>query len=116
MLFTKNNPPCHYYVYAHIRSKDSNTASAGTLYYIGKGKQKRAWAQNHRVKVPDDPKYIVILEHNLTDVGALAIERRLILWYGRKDLKTGILENKTDGGDSNESSIRTVEWKNKKKK
>lgn len=38
-----------YYVYAYIRSKDSDTAKAGTPYYIGKGKHKRAFSKAHTV-------------------------------------------------------------------
>ena len=87
-----------YYVYAYIRNKDSKTAPAGTPYYIGKGKGKRAWDKTHTVKVPNDLKNIVILEANLSNIGALALERRMIRWYGRKDKNTGILLNRTNGG------------------
>ena len=88
-----------YYVYAYIRDRDSDAAKAGTPYYIGKGCRDRAFDSRHAVDVPADKSLIIIMEKNLTELGAFALERRYIKWYGRKDINTGILRNKTDGGD-----------------
>ena len=107
-----------YYVYAYLRSKDSKTAKAGTPYYIGKGCGSRAF-NKHRVPVPTDRSFIKFLEQNLSEIGALAIERRLIEYWGRKDLNSGILLNRTPGGEegpNNKGRVMTVESNAKRSK
>lgn len=91
-IYSLKNPPIGFYVYAYLRKKDLSP------YYIGKGKNKRAWKKHNNITKPSEDRFIVLLETNLTEIGALAIERRMIKWYGRKDNNTGILHNKTNGG------------------
>ena len=90
-----------YYVYAYLRED-------GSPYYIGKGKNQRAYSNTHTVPKPPNNR-IVFLETNLSNVGACALERRYIRWYGKKCDGSGILRNTTDGGDGN-SGPRSKEW------
>ena len=103
-IYTSENQeekdPFRFYVYMYLRSKDSKSGKAGTPYYSGKGCDNRAY-KHHKgeIRPPKDKSLIVFPERNLSEIGAFAIERRLIEWYGRIDLGTGTLRNKTDGGE-----------------
>jgi hypothetical protein len=70
-----------------------------TPYYAGKGKGDRGFSkENHKLNPPEDKSLIIILPM-ISEEEALEYERRMIAFWGRKDLGTGCLRNFTDGGD-----------------
>jgi hypothetical protein len=83
----------NFVVYAYCRED-------GTFYYIGKGQPGRPYRKRRKgARRPKDPSKILILHQGLSETTAFDYERKLILFYGRKDLGTGLLRNLTDGGE-----------------
>jgi hypothetical protein len=97
-----------YYTYAYLREDR-------TPYYIGKGKGNRAYRRRYKgeVKPPKDKSRILILKQNLTEEESFRHEVYMIAVFGRKDLGTGILHNKTDGGEGASGVIPSDETKRK---
>jgi hypothetical protein len=93
------------YIYKHIR-KDTNE-----VFYIGIGSDsayKRAYSNrgrnDHWKKLTNKVGYAVeIIEDDIDWETACMNEIKLILEYGRTDLGTGCLVNKTDGGDGHKN-------------
>ena len=81
----------NYYTYAYLRED-------GTPYYIGKGKGNRIHSKSNRVFNPPPKERRIYLKQNLTEEEAFKHEVYMISIFGRKDLKTGILHNKSNGG------------------
>ena len=102
-----------YYIYFYLRSRDSAIGKAGTPYYVGKGKDRRAYHTGHSYAVPKDKNNIVFVLNNLTEEQAFQNEIDFISWYGRVNLGNGILRNLTDGGDGSSGAIRSEETKRK---
>ena len=92
-----------YYTYAYLREDR-------TPYYIGKGKGNRISRNNGRgCKKPKDKSRIIFLKQNLTEQEAFKHEIYMIAVFGRIDLGTGILHNKSSGGEGPSGCIRTKE-------
>ena len=95
-----------YYTYAYLR-KDR------TPYYIGKGRGRRIHCTQRTIKSPKDKSRIIFLKKNLTEEEAFKHEVYMIFVLGRKDLGTGILRNRTDGGEGASGSVISLEHKEK---
>ena len=96
----------HYYTYAYLREDK-------TPYYIGKGKEDRIYSKQKNIKPPKDKSRIIYLKQNLTEAEAFKHEIYMIAVFGRKDLGTGILHNRTDGGEGSSGCIPSEETKRK---
>jgi hypothetical protein len=97
----------HYYTYAYLREDR-------TPYYIGKVKDKRAYKrEKNDIKPPKDKSRIIYLKQNLTEEQAFRHEVYMIAMFGRKDLGTGILHNRTNGGDGVSGAVVSDETKRK---
>jgi hypothetical protein len=86
-----------YYTYAYLREDR-------TPYYIGKGKKRygkyysRTTAIHENVFIPPKERIIILKEFD-SEFDAYKHEMYMISVFGRKDIGTGILHNRTDGGD-----------------
>lgn len=110
-----------FYVYAYCdpRFKIDDEHCDFKPFYIGKGKNNRC--QNHLycndtnrhkqntikllAKLGLSPE-IKIIKDCLSESEAFALEKKLIAKFGRRDNKTGILTNLTDGGEGPSGVIR----------
>jgi hypothetical protein len=96
-----------YYTYAYLREDR-------TPYYVGKGNSNRAYKRTRKeLKSPKDKSRILILKQNLTEEEAFKHEIYMIAVFGRKDLGTGILYNRTNGGEGSSGAIRSEELRKK---
>ena len=96
-----------YYTYAYLREDK-------TPYYIGKGRGKRIYSKDRAIKPPKDKSRILFLKKGLTEAEAFKHEVYMIFVLGRKDLGTGILRNRTNGGEGCSGAVHT-EAQNKAK-
>jgi len=99
--------PYRFYTYAYLRENR-------TPYYIGKGWGNRAYKKSkNEIKLPKDKSRIIFLKQNLTEEEAFKHEKYMIAVFGRKDLGTGILRNKTNGGEGSVGMRMSDEAKQK---
>ena len=98
----------YFYTYAYLREDR-------TPYYIGKGKGNRVYKKSKNdIRPPRDKSRIILLKQNLSEEDAFNHEKYMIAIFGRKDLGTGILHNRTDGGDGSSGVLQTEETKLKR--
>jgi hypothetical protein len=99
--------PNRFYTYAYLREDR-------TPYYVGKGEKDRIYRKRKgQILPPKDKSRIIFLKQNLLEEEAFKHEIYMIAVFGRKDIGTGILRNKTNGGDGASGAIRSEETKRK---
>jgi hypothetical protein len=104
----------YFYVYAYLRSQGSKRGPKGSPYYIGKGKDMRAFKRGKKsMSPPKDKSCIVFIQEGLTEQEAFALEKYCIGLYGRINTNTGILRNLTDGGEGASGAKRSIETRAK---
>jgi group I intron endonuclease len=97
--------PNRFYTYAYLREDR-------TPYYIGKGQTRRIYQQDGKpCNVPKDRSRIIFLKRNLTEREAFKHEIYMIAVFGRKDNGTGILRNRSNGGEGGGGRIISEEMK-----
>lgn len=94
-----------YYVYTHIR------LDTGKVFYVGKGKGRRAFWQNQRNKhwkaiVAKAGFEVHFIASGLTEEKAFQLEKETISYFGRVNLA-----NYTDGGDGASGAKKSQEFK-----
>lgn len=98
----------NFVVYAYCRED-------GTFYYIGKGRPRRPYGKRKDgIRPPKERERILILHESLPESVAFDYEEKLILFYGRKDLGTGLLRNLTNGGEGVSGWIPDERWRKQK--
>ena len=107
-----------FYTYGYLSPAPDNI-----LYYIGKGKDNRAYDKRHTAPVPEDRDLIIFFNEDLTtyhkepqyftEEKAFDLEIKCIAKYGRMDLNEGYLLNSTDGGEGASGRKHSEETKKK---
>jgi hypothetical protein len=86
-----------YYVYAHFINDQTDIP-----FYIGKGTGGRGYSRIGRnsewITESTNGFVVKIIKDNITELEAFDLEIDLITKYGRRDINTGYLVNKTSGG------------------
>jgi hypothetical protein len=119
----------NFYVYCLV---DPNTNNP---FYVGKGKLYRFSSHVRESllgKIPHNNRNlyykilktlrscnyikVVVLENDLIELDSIQIEKSYIKIFGRRDIKTGILTNMTDGGEGMSGRIITDVYREKMSK
>jgi hypothetical protein len=79
-----------------------------TPYYVGKGVESRPFFAFRTVPKPKE-KSRILIQFWSSEAEAFEMEKFYIRLFGRKDSGTGILRNRTDGGEGSTGYKHTVE-------